>query len=90
MAEIKDLESYLNAEASVIVATTQIQLEEPEESEVEEHLFHSHMWVKGMPLHFFVDNGSQNNLISAEVVKILELPTTTHLQTYNTDWLSQG
>ena len=48
------------------------------------------MWVKGTPLHFVVDNGSQKNLISAEVVKILELSTTPHLQPYKIDWLSQG
>ena len=48
------------------------------------------MWVKGMPLHFVVDNGSQKNLISVEVVKILELPTTPHPQPYKIGWLSQG
>ena len=51
---------------------------------------HSQMWVKGMPLHFFVDNDSQKNLISAEVVRRLELPTTPHPQPYNISWLSQG
>ena len=48
------------------------------------------MWVKGMPLHFIVDNDGQKNLISTEVIKRLELPTTPHLQPYNIDWLSQG
>ena len=48
------------------------------------------MWVKGMPLHFVVDNGSQKNLISAEVVKRMELPTTPHPQPYSIGWLSQG
>ena len=48
------------------------------------------MWVKGMPLHFVVDNGSQKNLISVEVVKRLELPTTPHPQPYNIGWLSQA
>ena len=48
------------------------------------------MWVKGMPLHFVVDNSSQKNLISVEVVKRLEIPTTAHLQPYNIGWLSQG
>ena len=27
------------------------------------------MWVKGTPLHFIIDNSSQNNLISVEVIK---------------------
>jgi hypothetical protein len=31
------------------------------------------MWVKGTPLHFIVDSGSQKNLISVEVVKRLAL-----------------
>jgi hypothetical protein len=36
------------------------------------------MWVKGTPLHFIVDSGSQKNLISAEVIKQLGLSTTPH------------
>jgi hypothetical protein len=53
-------------------------------------LFHSQMWVKGTPLHFIVDSGSQKNLISAEVVKQLGLSTTPHPQPYNIGWLRQG
>jgi hypothetical protein len=48
------------------------------------------MWVKGTPLHFIVDSGSQKNLISAEVVKQLGLSTTPHPQPYNIGWLRQG
>jgi hypothetical protein len=48
------------------------------------------MWVKGTPLHFIVDSGSQKNLISAEVVKQLGLSTTPHPQPYNIGWLHQG
>ena len=48
------------------------------------------MWVEGIPLHFFVDNDSQKNLISAEVVKILGLSTRPHPQPYKINWLSQG
>jgi hypothetical protein len=59
----------------------------PEEGE---HLFHSQMWVKGAPLHFIVDSGSQKNLISVEVIKQLEFPTTPHPQPYNIGWLNQG
>ena len=70
----------IDADPIAIVSNTPIQLEYTKELEVEEHLFHLKMWVKGIPLHFFVDNGSQKNLISAEVVKRLELPTTPHLQ----------
>jgi hypothetical protein len=53
--------------------TATIQLEEPIDPEEGERLFHSQMWVKGTPLHFIVDSGSQKNLISAEAVKLLGL-----------------
>jgi hypothetical protein len=72
------------------VMTTTIQPEEPEDPEEGEHLFHSQMWVKGTPLHFIVDSGSQKNLISAEVIKQLDFPTTPHPQPYNIGWLHQG
>jgi hypothetical protein len=65
--------------------------EDPKELEEGERLFHSQMWVNGVPLYFIVDNGSQKNLISAKVVKRLKLPTTLlHPQPYNNGWLSQG
>jgi hypothetical protein len=48
------------------------------------------MWVKGSPLQFIVKSGSQKNLISAEFVKQLGLPTTTHPQSYTIRWLHQG
>ena len=38
----------IDADPTATVATAQIQLEDPEESKAKEHLFHSHMWVKGM------------------------------------------
>jgi hypothetical protein len=63
---------------------------EPEEPEEGEHLFHSQMWVKGAPLHFIVDSSSQKNLISAEVIKWLDLPMTPHPQPYTIGWLHQG
>jgi hypothetical protein len=48
------------------------------------------MWVKGTPLHFIVDRGSQKNLISADFIKRLALPTTPHPQPYTIGWLRQG
>ena len=48
------------------------------------------MWVKGTLLHFIVDSGSQKNLISAEVIKRLTLPTTSHPQPYTIGWIHQG
>jgi hypothetical protein len=48
---------------------TKIQKKEPEDPEEAEELFPSQMWVKGFPLQFIVDNGSQKNLISVEVMK---------------------
>jgi hypothetical protein len=70
----------IDAEPSATVATTKLQPGEPDEPEEGERLFHSQMWVKGTPLHFIVDSSSQKNLISAEVVKRLALPTTPHPQ----------
>ncbi|WP_369124421.1 retropepsin-like aspartic protease [Actinobacillus pleuropneumoniae] len=48
------------------------------------------MWVKGSPIQFIVDSESQKNLISAEVVKRLGLPTTSHPQPYTIRWLHLG
>jgi hypothetical protein len=48
------------------------------------------MLVKGTPLHFILDSGSQNNLISTEVVKRLALLTMPYLHPYNIGWLYQG
>jgi hypothetical protein len=53
--------------ATFMVAT--IQPKELVDLEEGECLFHSQMWMKGIPLHFIVDSGSQKNLISAEVIK---------------------
>ena len=78
----------IDVEPNATVSTAQIQPVEPEDPEEGERLFHSHMWVKGTPLHFIFYNGSQKNLISVEVVKRLKLPTTPHLQPYNIGWLS--
>jgi hypothetical protein len=70
--------------------TTTTQTEEPTEPEEGERLFHSHMWVNGTSLHFIIDSGSQNNLISTKVVKWLCMPTTPHPQPYNIGWLHRG
>jgi hypothetical protein len=68
----------IDAEPSATFATTKLQSSELDEPEEGEHLFHSQMWVKGTPLHFIVDSGTQKNLISAEVIKQLALPTMSH------------
>jgi hypothetical protein len=83
-------EQIIDADPTTIDATATIQLEEPTDPEEGEHLFHSQMWVKGTPLHFIVDSGSQKNLISAEVIKQLGLSTTPHPQPYNIGWIHQG
>jgi hypothetical protein len=88
--EVERVRQIIDAKPSAIAATTTLQpgeLDEPEEGEC---LFHSQMWVKGTPLHFIVDSGSQKNLISTEVVKRLTLPTTPHPQPYTIGWLRQG
>jgi hypothetical protein len=80
----------IDGDPTTIFATITIQREEPTDPEEGEHLFHSQMWVKGTPLHFIVDSGSQKNLISVEVVKQLGLLTTPHPQPYNIRCLRQG
>jgi hypothetical protein len=80
----------IDANPIVIIVTTKIQTEEPTDLEEGEHLFHSKMWVKGIPLHFIVDSRSQKNLISVEVIKLLGLPTTPHPQPYNIGWFRPG
>ena len=89
-SEMDKGKEIIDAEPSVIVATTHIQPEDPKDPEEVEHLFHSQMWVNGVSLHFIVYNGSQKNLISAQVVKRLTFPTMPHLQPYNIGWLNQG
>jgi hypothetical protein len=93
VAEIKDKELKLDSETdsentgkrkiidedpTSIVVTATIQPEEPTDPEEGEFIFHSHMWVKGTPLHFIVDSGIQKNLISTEVVKQFGFSTTPH------------
>jgi hypothetical protein len=70
----------MDEEPNATIIATKIQPEELEENEEGEHLFHSQMWVKGAPLHFIFDSGSQKNLISVEVFKIFKLPTMLHPQ----------
>ena len=53
----------IDVKPSTIVATTKIQKNEPGDPKEGERLFHSQMWVKGSPLQFIVDNGSQKSLI---------------------------
>jgi hypothetical protein len=80
----------IDVEPSATVATTKVWPSEPKEPEEGERLFHSQMWVKGAMIHFIVNNGSQKNLISIEVAKQLNLPTTPHPQPYTIGWLHQG
>eukprot|EP00253_Pinus_taeda_P033385 PITA_33385 len=80
----------IDADPNATIATAKIQKNEPEDPKEGERLFHSQMWVKGSSLQFIFDSGSQKNLISAEVVKRLGLPTTTHPQPYNIGWLHEG
>jgi hypothetical protein len=77
-------------EPSATVATTKLYPGEPDDPKEGECLFHSQMWVKGTPLHFIVDSGTQKNLISVEVIKWLAPPTTLHPQPYTIGWLCQG
>jgi hypothetical protein len=72
----------VDVEPSSTISTTKVQTSELEEPEEGKHLFHLQLWVKGAPHHFNVDSGSQKNLISAEVIKWLDLPMTLHSHPY--------
>jgi hypothetical protein len=89
-SNLDKVKQIIDVEPSATITTTNIHPNELEESEEGERLFHLQMWVKGASLHFIVDRGSQNNLISEEVVKGLELLKTLHTQPYNIKWLNQG
>ena len=82
--------NIIDAEPNATIATMKNNKEELEDSEEEECLFHYHMWVKGSPLQFIVDSGSQKNMILAEVMKWLGFSTISHLQPYMIGWLHQG
>jgi hypothetical protein len=77
-SEPKRGRQIIDAKPNAIVATTKLQPSELDELEEGKRLFNSQMWVKGTPLHFIIDRGSWNNLISAEVVKRLTLPIIPH------------
>jgi len=57
-SENKGKRQIIDTDANAIVATAAIQPLEPTDPKEGEHLFHSHMLVKGTPLHFIVDSGS--------------------------------
>jgi hypothetical protein len=80
----------IDAEPNATVTTTKFRPSELEEPKEGEHLFHSHMWVKGALLHFIFDSGIQKKLISAEVLKWLDLSMKLHPHPYIICWLRQG
>jgi hypothetical protein len=105
MVELKDSESevdfdsesnpkggkwIIDVEPSATFTTTKVHSSEPDEPEEGERLFHSYIWEKGPLLHFIIDKSSQKNLISAEIVKQLELSTTSHPHPYTIGWIHQG
>ena len=49
--------------STATVATTKVHPNYLKEVEKGENLFHSWIWMMGVPLHFIVDSRSQNNLI---------------------------
>jgi hypothetical protein len=77
-SNLKSGKRIIDVKPGATIATTKVQPSEPEEPEEGKRLFHSQMWVKGTLLHFIVDSGSQKNLISAKVVKRLDLPISPH------------
>jgi hypothetical protein len=59
----------IDVEPNATISTKNLESGRPKEPEKGKHLFHSQMWVKGTPLHFIIDSGSQKNFISVEVFK---------------------
>jgi hypothetical protein len=49
----------IDAKSTAAIATsTKVHLDELDQIEEDERLFHSQMWVKGTPMHVIVDSGS--------------------------------
>lgn len=82
--------SIIDTEPNATIPTTNVHKIELEDLEEGEHLFHLHMWVKGSPLLFIIDNGNQNNLILENFIKQLGLLTTPHPWIYTIGRLHQG
>jgi hypothetical protein len=80
----------IDTKTSATVSITKLQPVESDEPEEGEHLFHSHMWVKGTSMHFIIHSGIQKDLISVEVIKKLALLTMSHPPPYNIRWFCQG
>jgi hypothetical protein len=89
-SELNESKQITDTEPSVAITTTKVQPKKPEEPKEGQRHFHSEMWMKGNPLHFIVDSGSQKNLISAEVINRLNLTMMPHHHPYTIDWLNQG
>ena len=53
----------IDADPNTTISTTKIQMEKLEDPEKGQHHFHSQMWVKGSPLQFIFESGSEKNLI---------------------------
>ena len=78
-----DASTLLASTLTTPIASTIVDEEE------REHLFHTQMWVQKNPLHLIVDNGSQKNFISEDLVKKLGLVTTPH-PTFNISRMKDG
>jgi hypothetical protein len=48
----------IDVETSATISTTKVHPSKPEETEEYERLFLSHMWVKGVLLHFIIERNS--------------------------------
>jgi hypothetical protein len=78
----------IGAEPSGIVATTKFDQENQKNQRKGNTSFTCKCGSRG--IRFIVDNGSRKNLISTEVIKQLDLPTTPHPHPYTIGWLHQG
>ena len=79
-----DASTLLSSTSSTPITLTIVDEEE------RERLLHAQIWVQKNPLHLIVDNVSQKNFVSEDLVKRLGLVTTPHPQPYNISWMKNG
>ena len=64
-----------------------------DESELEqqrENIFHSRAIVKGKVCSLIIDEGSCTNVVSANLVELLKMPTLRHPRPYKIQWLNDS
>jgi hypothetical protein len=82
--EFISLTNPTEVDPSLILMTT------PELGHTSVPLFMHNNQIKHKLATLILDNGSQNNLVSQDLVQHLQLPTTPHLDPYQLGWVQRG